>query len=73
MPHQVGAQFAHKMTQSRKAILKEKQATKWEEDQDAGRMLLTVRNGLLLINTDRLPEGKGLVKDKGGQIYSDGR
>lgn len=64
MPHQVSAQVAHKMTQSRKAILKGKQATKWEEDQDAGRMLLTVRNGLLLINTDdsMVTRGKGVGK-----------
>lgn len=50
------------MTQSRKATLKGKQATKQEEDQDAGQMLLTVGNALLLINTDKtmvVTRGKG--------------
>lgn len=36
-----------KTTQSSKAILNGKKTTKWEEDQGAGGMLLTVGNGLL--------------------------
>ena len=61
VPYWASAQHAHGNDSLQESILKGKQGTKWEKDQDGGWMILTVGNGLLLTNTVWwLPEGRGM-------------